>query len=245
MVEFKVRLNILSKEEFTDLQRDTMQLESLAKRQVAAKTKAKGKEPTGGIFGGEGEGSLPSAIIKKRRKAELSREVESSVVNKVKGAVDKSLSSGKAPIQKANAFKDLQKQVSRNTQATKVMQKGMQEFDLLRQIGAGGAGGLARMGLGIAKKIIPIALAIGLAEKFFEIWAKSYGAGGVNDPRKLILDDVTSVIGLERETNILSGKQFFANSRTLKQGQEIQTNTQNMRDGFYRTSLLRAAYGRP
>ena len=89
MVEFKVRLNILSKEEFTDLQRDTMQLESLAKRQVAAKTKAKGKEPTGGIFGGEGEGSLPSAIIKKRRQAEVSRQVDSSVTNKVKGAVDK------------------------------------------------------------------------------------------------------------------------------------------------------------
>lgn len=235
MVEFKVKLNILSKEEFIDLQRDTMQLESLSRRQTTAKTT---------VFGGGGEGSLPSSIIKKRRQADLSRQADAFITNKIKGAVDKSLSSGKAPIQKANAFKDLQKQVSQNAEATKIMQKGMQEVGLFSQITRGGAGGLGRLGLSFAKKIIPAAIAIGIAEQAFEIWAKSYGAGGVNDPRRLILDDVTSVIGLERETAIISGRQFFANSRTLKQGQDIQTNTQNMREGFYRTRLLRAGYGR-
>lgn len=242
MVEFKVKLNILSKEEFIDLQRDTMQLESLSRRQTVAKAKI---TKSGGIFGGEGQGNLPSSIIKKRRQAELSRITDASLANKVKTAVDQSLVSGAgAPIQKANAFKALQKEVSINTKAMGAMQKGLGGFMQFRGLAMGGTAGLWSAGMGLVSKVLPIGIAIAVASQVFQIWKDTYGAGGINDIRKLILDDVTSVIGLERETAIISGRQFFANSRTLKMGQDYQTNTADLTDGYYRTRLLRSGYNR-
>lgn len=257
MVTVKVRLQILSKEDLKDLEQDIVKLEQLADRKQRAQTrvgrKIGGKTPAippskrgTGIFGGaEADGSLPSSIIKKRRKAAGDRRADSSLGSAGKAKASGELVSGAgAPAPRINAFKALQKEVSLNTKATSAMQKGMMNAGLMGGILRGGSGGLMNAGLGIASRVLPAAIAIQIGMTALQIWMDSYGAGGVNDPRKLVLNDVTSFVGLERETSILSGKQFFANSRTLKQGQEIQTNTMNMRDGFARTKLLRSSYGR-
>ena len=250
MVELKVRLNILSKDELNDFSRDVTELEMTARRSSTAKAKVQrntSKSRGLGIFGeGANQGQLPSAIIRKRKQSALDRKADAalgSAGNRI-GKTSGLISGAGAPYARGNAFKDLQRQVSLNTKATQALQRGMSGFMQMGALSRGGAGGLLNMGMGFASKILPIAVATAIATQVFEIWKNSYGAGGVNDVRKLVLDDVSSFVGLERESAIMSGRQFFANSRTLRMGPEIQTNTENLRDGFYRTRLLRAQYGR-
>ena len=270
MVRYKVRVEILSKEDMKDIERETVTLERTAKRQSTAKEKlGKSRKKRGGIFAGENpKDTLPSALIKRREKAELSRAEESKELKKQKGAIatelsketfinklmfktglkkavkSKQLAAGLAPIQNQSAFKKLTLQVAKQQKAMALMQKGMGGFGLASGVMRGGAGGLMGRGLALASKFFPVAVAIAIGKTALQIWMDSYGAGGVNDPRKRILDDIKSFIGIERETDILSGKQFFANSRTLKAGLEIRSNTENLRDGHARTSLLRSPYNR-
>lgn len=270
MVRFRVRVEILSKEDMKDIERETVTLEKTAKRQSVAKDKlGKSRKRKGGIFAGENpKDTLPSAIIKRREKAELSRAEQSKELKRDKGAIatelsketfinklmfktglkkavkNKALAAGIPPIQNQNAFKKLKMQVAKQQKTIGLMQKGMGGAGLAGGIMRGGAAGIMGRGLALASKFFPIAIAIAIGKTALQIWMDSYGAGGVNDPRKRILDDIKSFIGLERETDILSGKQFFANSRTLKVGQEFRSNTMNLRDGYYRTSLLRSPYNR-
>ena len=270
MVRFQVRLEILSKEDMKDIERETVTLEKTARRQSVAKDKlGKSRKRQGGIFAGENKkDTLPSAIIKRREKAELSRAEQSKEIKRDKGAIatelsketfinqlmfktgikkaikSKALTAGIPPIQNQNAFKKLKAQVAKQQKSISLMQKGMGGVGLAGGIMRGGAGGLMGRGLALASKFFPVAIAIIIGKTALSIWMDSYGAGGVNDPRKKILDDIKSFIGIERETDILSGKQFFANSRTLKAGLEIRSNTENLRDGHARTSLLRSPYNR-
>lgn len=249
MVRLKVRVEILSKEDLNDLEQDVTRLEQLSKRKDIAGGRTisrKGQPRRGtGIFGAEGGEALPSSVLKKRRKAALDRRTEANVASSAKDAISSgTLAEGTSPAPRANAFKALQKQVSLNKKASKAMQLSISQFQQFSALSRGGIGGLVNTGLGIAGKILPVGIAIGIGKMALDIWIASYGAGGVNDPRKKVLDDVSSFIGLERESDIQSGRQFFATSRTLKQGQDIRTNTQDLVDGYTRTKLLRSPYGR-
>jgi hypothetical protein len=252
MVEVKVRLNIRSKEELKGLEQDVVQLEQLTRREKQATGSARKSKRDFlteealemGLFGGAGRTALPSSIMKKRRKAAIDRATDAKMGSAGKAISSGELAQGVAPYQRGNAFKDLQKQVSINTKAMGAMQRGLGGFMQFGALSRAGSSGLLGLATGAASKILPVGIAIAVATQVFQIWKDSYGAGGVNDVRKLILDDVTSFIGTERETAILSGNQFFANTRTLKQGQWIQTNTEDLRDGFARTKLLRSKYGR-
>lgn len=247
MVQVKVRLEILSKEDLNDLEQDVVRLEQLAQRkEVAAGKASRTKRRSGsGIFGTERGEALPSSVLKKRRKAAFDRRLEANVASSAKDAISSGeLVSGVSPAPRVNAFKKLQQQVSLNTKATKVIQTNFAKFSQFGGLARGGSAGLIGAGLGLAGRFLPAGIGIAIGKFALDVWIASYGAGGVNDPRKKVLDDVTSLIGIERETDIISGKQFFANSRTLKQGQDIRTNTQDLVDGYTRSKLLRSPYAR-
>lgn len=274
MVRFKIRVEILSKADMKEIERETVTLEKTVRRQTIAKDKLGiSRKKRGGIFAEENKNDvLPSAILKQRQKGDLSRSEEQKLLKKDKdkfttagelsketflnnfmikaglkkkgGITNKALAKGVPPITKQNPFKALKKQVALNTKAMTAMQKGMQGFMQFGALGRGGAGGLLGMGLGLASKIIPVGIAITIAKMAIDIWVASYGAGGVNDPRKKVLNDIRSFIGIERETDIISGRQFFANSRTLGMNQETRTNTMNLMDGYTLSKLNRSGYGR-
>ncbi len=246
MVKIKVRLEILSKDELNDLENDIVRLEKLGNRKRNAESKIgrrKGKKS--GIFAGEGGEALPSTVLKRRRKAVLDRVADAKNALSSDGKISSgTLTNSASPIERSNAFKKLQKQVSLNQKATRTLSKSLGLLGQGTELARGSFGGVTSIGIGLASRILPAGIIIAIAKQVMDIWIQSYGAGGVNDPRKKILNDVSSFIGLERETDIISGKQFFANSRTLKQGQEFRSNTENLRDGFARTRLLRSPYGR-
>ena len=106
----KIRLQIVSKEELKDLENDVVFLEGLSRRKETATARVKRRRAgAGGAFGQDpNDISLPSSVLKKRKKEELTR-----IIKPKGGKLSGELLSGVgAPIQKNVVFKNLQKKVS-------------------------------------------------------------------------------------------------------------------------------------
>ena len=227
---FKFR--VFSEEEFKQLERDAAKFENLAKRKERAKVKLRQR---GGVFGeGDTTTNLPKSFVRKQDKLLLEREKTPTKGKNTKGAIIRE-----------DAIDKIKKQLTEQQKDLGVLKKlfgrgpALVQGAISNPIGAG-IGGLTS----VIGKFLPIGIVISIAALAVDMWIKSYGKGGTNDPRKKILDDVFTLIGLEEETNILAGTTFFANSRTLFPNQEVVSNTQNLRDGERRTRLLNVGYGR-
>ena len=72
----------------------------------------------------------------------------------------------------------------------------------------------------------------------------AFGPGGIFDIRKQELNSVKSLIGLERETDIIGGDTLFLGNPTLVQGiaKNQTSNTDNLRDGQRRFVLRSNGY---
>lgn len=227
------KLRVFSEEEFKQLERDAVKFENLNKRKERAKTKLRQR---GGVFaeGDSGTTNLPKSFVRKQDKLLTQREKTPTKGKNTKGAVIRD-----------DAFSKLQKKVDKQGNDLKVFQKLFGKSSALIQGAAFSPFATGLSGVkSILSKFLPAGIIISIATFAIDQWIQSYGKGGTNDPRKKILDDVFSLIGIPEETDLISGTKFFANSRTLRPGQDIQTNTEDLRDGERRTRLLNIQYSR-
>lgn len=181
---------------------------------------------SGGIFGGQGE-ALPSSIIKKKRKAETSRQAD-SILAALDKAKDKKSS---AAFVKTSEFTKLRTQVNANEKVLSLFSKSQ---NLLS--GASGLstpGGILGAGVGLASRVPQIAIAIAAAKIVADKYIGQFAAGGTRDTRLKITDEDLSNIGVENETDITSGRKLFLSNPLKNQGLPTgNSNTQNIRDGI-------------
>ena len=181
---------------------------------------------TGGIFGGQGE-ALPSSIIKKKRKAESSRQADSALAALQKASDKKS----SAAVIKVSEFTKLKTQVNANEKVLSLFSRGSGFIS--------GASGLATPGgilssvTGIASRVPQIAIAITAAKIVADKYIGQFAAGGTRDTRVKIRDEDLSNIGVENETDIASGRKLLLSNPLQNQGLPTgNSNTQNIRDGI-------------
>lgn len=259
-------IKILSKNDLRELERDVVKQEKLAGRADIASakiaqrvgptlpsaiTKRRKKLSQLGLFGGRGEESI---LAQKQKDVIKRTEKNADFLDKIlirsglrKGNPKSLISAAGSPIKTASEFKKLEAQVAKNTIGVNAIQKVVGKFTPLIQGGAAGAGSKIFFSQGLAsitKIVLPVAIVTMIAQAAIQLWIDSYGKGGVNDPRKPIKDDVKSIIDLQFEESIISAKLYFANSRTLKPGQETRSNTMNLKDGHNRSRIARVPYGR-
>ena len=229
--EFKFR--IFSEEEFKQLERDAVKFENLAKRKERAKSQLRGR---GGIFQGDDPTAtnLPKSFVRKQDKLLLEREKTPTKGKNSKGAIIRE-----------DKIDQIEKKLKEQQKDIKVFKNLFGKSTALVQGAAFAPIATGLSGIqSIIGKFLPIGIVISIATVAIDMWVDSYGEGGTNDPRKPILDDVFSLIGIEEETNLIAGTTFFANSRTLRPGQDVQSNTEDLRDGERRTRLLNIQYSR-
>ena len=257
-------LKILSKNDLKELERDVVQQEKLASRSDIASakiaqrvgpalpgaiTRKQRKLGVLGLLGGRGDesGILQKQKIKKIQAAE-ELSITKSIFQKlgITGKTKSLISGAGAPIQKLNLVEQMNKRLILQEKATKGLTKAFSKFGLLGGAAAGGAGRVffSQGLMAVTKVFLPAAIVAMIAQAALKLWIDTYGRGGINDPRIPIKDDVKSIVDLEFEQSIISAKLYFANSRTLKPGQETRSNTMNLRDGHNRSRIARVPYGR-
>ena len=182
-----------------------------------------------GIFASNTSGAaLPSSIIKKRRKAELSRNAD-SVLSALNKASDKKSA---AAIVKQSEFTALKNEVSAQKKFLLQMSKGKELIQ-----GAAGLtvpGGVLPAGISGATRFIPgLGIAIAVATVIADKYVGQFGDGGTKDTRKKVLASDVSNIGVENETDIASGRKLFLSNPFNNQGvPRGPSNTENLRDGI-------------
>jgi len=232
----QVRFSIFSQQEIQELQNDVIELEGLAERKDIAEKKIQQSEleKRGGIFApNELDATLPAAITKKQGNALISRVDESRLANSTK-STDKTSA---APFERSNPFKELKKEVRSLQQ---VQNKTTDALSFLTNF----QGTAATKLIGTASNFLPIGFALSIATTVFALIQTQFGAGGIFDTRKRALDSVKSLIGLERETDIIGGDTLFLGNPTLVQGiaRNQTSNTENLRDGQRRFVLRSNGY---
>lgn len=228
----QVRFNIFSKKERQELQNEVIGLEELAERKNAAVQKINKSKlaKRGGIFApNELDATLPSAITKKEGAALSSRLADSKNANATK---NKDTSSKNALLDTLPEFKTAQNDI----EILKVDRDRIQSsLDFVIDFQGTGYSKF----LGAANKLVPIGFALAIAATVFGLIQSQFGKGGIWDRRKLELNAVKSLYGLERETDIVGGDTLFLGNPTLVQGipKNTTSNTVNLRDGQRRFVL--------
>lgn len=233
VVRKNFKFRVFSEEEIKQLERDAVKFENLAKRKERAKAELRKR---GGIFseGDTGVTNLPKSFVRKQDKLLLEREKTPTRGKNSKGA-----------IVREDKITEIERKLTEQQKDIKIFKNLFGKSSALVQGAAFNPIGTGLTGIqSILAKFLPVGIIVSIATAAIDMWIDSYGAGGTNDPRKPILDDVFSLIGIPEETNLISGTTFFANSRTLRPGQEVQSNTKNLRDGERRTRLLNIQYSR-
>jgi|APSaa5957512535_1039671.scaffolds.fasta_scaffold14413_3 hypothetical protein len=221
----RVSLDILNDADMKEIEKNTVELEKLAKRAEIARKKQ------GGIFvNDEGSVALPSNILKKRRKLEnqsrSSRGADSLLAGLDK-AKDKKSSSA---FIKPSEFTKLKNQVNANEKVLGLFGRG-QAF-LSGASGLTTSSGIFGAGLGLASKIPLIGMIIGIATKAAERFVAQHQDGGTRDTRKAVLADDVSDIGSETESDRNSGRKLFLSNPLRNQGlPRGNSNTADLRDG--------------
>lgn len=232
----QVRFSIFSQQEIQELQNDVIELEDLADRKDIAEKKIQQSELArrGGIFApNELDATLPAAITKKQGNALISRVDESKLANSIK-STDKTSA---APFVRGNPFKQIRNDVDLLKEGQK---KTRDALSFLTDF----QGTSATKLLGAASNFLPVGFALSVATTVFALIQAQFGAGGIFDTRKRELDSVKSLIGLERETDIIGGDTLFLGNPTLVQGiaRNQTSNTENLRDGQRRFVLRSNGY---
>jgi hypothetical protein len=92
--------------------------------------------------------------------------------------------------------------------------------------------------LGIVGKAGPvgaiITMVIGLVQKMWDEYMKSFKAGGANDIRKLMEDRDKEMMEINDMINRKSGQVFFSSTSSLSQGTVDISNTESLRDQVVR-----------
>ena len=232
----QVRFSILSQQDIRELQNEVMQLEDLAERKNVAEKKIQESklDKRGGIFApNELDDTLPQAITKKQGSSLNNRIDQSKLVNSIKNKD----TSSKAPFERTNSFKKLKKEV---LDLKKGQQKTQEALSFLTNF----QGAASTQLIGSASKFLPVGFALSVASTVFALIQAQFGAGGIFDIRKQQLNSVKSLIGLERETDIIGGDTLFLGNPTLVQGiaKNQTSNTENLRDGQRRFVLRSNGY---
>ncbi len=232
----QVRFSIFSQQEIIELQNDVIQLEDLAERKDVAEQKIQQSElaKRGGIFApNELDATLPSAITKKQGNALISRVDESKLANSVK-STDKTSA---APFVRGNAFRKIKDDVN-------LLQEGQRKTKDALSFLTNFQGTAFTKLVGATSNFLPVGFALSIATTVFALIQAQFGAGGIFDIRKRELDSVKSLIGLERETDIIGGDTLFLGNPTLVQGvaRNQTSNTENLRDGQRRFVLRNNGY---
>ena len=214
----QVRFSIFSKENIKDLQNEVMQLEDLAERKNVAEQKIQESQlaKRGGIFApNELDDTLPQAITRKQGKALGNRIDQSKLVNSFK---NKDTTSA-APFVRSNVFKTLQGDVD-------LLEEGQEKTKDALSFLTDFQGTAFTKLTGAASKFLPVGFALSVATTVFALIQAQFGAGGIFDIRKQELNSVKSLIGLERETDIIGGDTLFLGNPTLVQGVAKKPNKQ-------------------
>ena len=232
----QVRFSIFSQQEIQQLQNDVIELEDLAERKDIAGKKIQESQlaKRGGIFApNELDATLPSAITKKQGNALISRVEESKLANSVK-STDKTSA---APFVRSNSFKEIQNDIS-------LLKEGQKKTSDALSFLTNFQGTAFTKLLGAASNFLPVGFALSVATTVFSLIVAQFGSGGIFDIRKQQLDAVKSLIGLERETDIIGGDTLFLGNPTLVQGvaKNQTSNTENLRDGQRRFVLRSNGY---
>ena len=232
----QVRFSIFSQDEMQQLQNEVMNLEELSERKQLAEEKISQSklEKRGGIFApNELEDVLPSAITRQHGNSLISRVADSKLANSVK-STDKTSA---APFIRSNAFKEATKDIDLLKEGQK---KTKDALGFLTDF-QGTAGTKL---LGAAGKFLPVGFILSVATTVFALFESQFGAGGIFDRRKKELNAAKSLIGLERETDIIGGDTLFLGNPTLVQGvaKNQTSNTENLRDGQRRFVLRSNGY---
>jgi len=232
----QVRFTIFSEQEIQKLQNEVIEIEDLAERKDIAEKKLQELQQAkrGGIFApNELDATLPSAITKKQGNALISRVDDSRAANAVK-STDKTSA---APFVRSNPFREIKNEVS-------LLKEGQKRTNDALSFLTDFQGTAATKLLGTASRFLPVGFAISVATTVFALIQAQFGAGGIWDIRKRELNSVKSLIGLERETDIIGGDTLFLGNPTLVQGiaRNQTSNTENLRDGQRRFVLRSNGY---
>ena len=232
----QVRFSIISKQEIQELQNDIFEIEQLAERKKLAEQKIQrgGAQNRGGIFApNELDQTLPSVITKGEKNALISRIADSRAANANKNT-DKTSA---APFERSNPWKQLKNEVS-------VLKEGQKRTDDALSFLTDFQGTAFTKFMGAANKVLPIGFALSVATTVYGLIVAQFGSGGIFDIRKQELNSVKSLIGLERETDIIGGETLFLGNPTLVQGvpRNTTSNTVNLRDGQRRFVLRSNGY---
>lgn len=221
---------IPSSQEIQKLQNSVMEIEDLAERTKTAEESIRDTttKRRGGIFGGVESGQVPRTEFKKQTDALTSRVADQKNANSFK---NKDTTSA-AAFAKNSTFKQMQKDVVGLKQAQSATTDALSFLTNFQ-------GTAFTKVLGVANSFFPAAIAISLATTVFGLIVEQFGKGGIFDVRKKELNAVKSLIGLERETDILGGETLFLGNPTLVQGvaRNQTSNTEDLRDGQRRFVL--------
>ncbi len=228
----QVRFSIFSQQEIQQLQNDVIEIEDLAERKDVAEKKIQQSDlaKRGGIFApNELDATLPAAITKKQGNALISRVEESKLANSVK-STDKTSA---APIARRDIIKDID-----------LLKEGQKKTTDALSFLTDFQGTAATKLLGAANRFLPVGFAVSVATTVFALIQAQFGSGGIFDIRKRELNSVKSLIGLERETDVIGGETLFLGNPTLVQGvaKNQTSNTENLRDGQRRFVLRSNGY---
>jgi len=232
----QVRFSIFSAKERQELQNEVMNLETLAERKNVAEKKIQESQldKRGGIFApNELDDTLPQAITRKQGRALGNRVDQAKLVNSFK---NKDTTSA-APFERANPFKEIKDEINLLKEGQK---RTNDALSFLTDFQGTGATKL----LGAASKFLPVSFALSVATTVLALIESQYGSGGIFDRRKKELNSSKSLIGLERETDIIGGDTLFLGNPTLVQGvaRNQTSNTENLRDGQRRFVLRSNGY---
>jgi hypothetical protein len=232
----QVRFSIFSQQEIKEVQNEVIQLEDLAERKNIAEKKIQQSQLSkrGGIFEpNELDETLPSAITKKQGNSLISRVSQSKLANSIK-STDKTSA---AAFVRSNPFKEVQKDIG-------LLKEGQKKTSDALSFLTDFKGTSVTKLLGFAGNILPVGFALSVATTVFGLIKSQFGKGGIFDIRKQELNAVKSLIGLERETDIIGGETLFLGNPTLVQGiaRNQTSNTENLRDGQRRFVLRSNGY---
>jgi len=234
--QLTLRAIIPSTQEIQELQNAVIKIESLAERTEVAERKIRqsSQERRGGIFGKDSDTTaLPRTITRRNEDALTSRVADQKNANTFK---NKDTTSA-APFVRSNQFKKIQNDVS-------LLKEGQQKTTEALSLLTDFQGTAATRLLGAANRVLPIGFALSIATTVYGLIVAQFGAGGIFDIRKQELNSVKSLIGLERETDIIGGDTLFLGNPTLVQGvaRNQTSNTENLRDGQRRFVLRSNGY---
>ena len=227
----RVTAQILSSEDLKELESQVVQLETLEQRKIRASDAIKtGGTANSGIFAStEGEEALPSNIIRKRRKLE---EQTSRASDSILAGLDKAKDKKSATaIVRKSEFTDLKNKVTAQEGILGKMQHGQGAIQGIA--GLSTPNGILSAGTGLISRIPQIAIVMTAAKIIADKYIGQFGAGGTKDTRVQITDEANSNIGVQNESDVLSGRKLFLSNPLKNQGLPAgNSNTQNIRDGI-------------